>query len=79
MMEEDIQTVLRKGWTEMIKKVYEVDPLVCPKYQGEMKIISFIADYSVVDKIINHLKLSFIAERPPPHLSQQLSISASPW
>lgn len=23
-------------------------------------------DYGVVDKIINHLKLTFVAERPPP-------------
>lgn len=35
-----------------------------------MKVIAFITDYSVVDRIINHLKLSFIAERPPPQVSQ---------
>jgi hypothetical protein len=23
-------------------------------------------DYAVVDRIINHLKLTFVAERPPP-------------
>lgn len=50
----------------MIKKVYEIDPLQFPKCKGEMKVITFITDYSVVDRIINHLKLSFIAERPPP-------------
>jgi len=31
-----------------------------------MKIIAFLTDYSVVDRIINHLKLTFVAERPPP-------------
>ncbi|MBN1273070.1 MAG: acid--CoA ligase [Candidatus Aminicenantes bacterium] len=31
-----------------------------------MRIISFITDYAVVDRIINHLKLTFVAERPPP-------------
>ncbi|MCK4431598.1 MAG: acid--CoA ligase [Candidatus Aminicenantes bacterium] len=31
-----------------------------------MHIISFIDDHKVIDKIINHLKLSFMAERPPP-------------
>jgi len=31
-----------------------------------MRIIAFITDYAVVDRIINHLKLSFAAERPPP-------------
>lgn len=50
----------------MIKKVYEVDPLICPKCAGQMRIIAFITDYSAVDRIINHLKLTFAAERPPP-------------
>jgi len=33
-----------------------------------MKVISFLADYAVVDRIINHLELTFVAERPPPPL-----------
>ena len=61
-----------KAWAEMIKKVYEVNPLLCPKCHAQMKIIAFITDYSVVDRIINHLKLSFRAEWPPPlHVAQQ--------
>ena len=31
-----------------------------------MRIIAFIVDHNTIDKIIKHLKLSFIAERPPP-------------
>jgi hypothetical protein len=50
----------------MIRKVYEVSPLVCPKCRGEMRIIAFITDFSVVDRIINHLKLTFTAAKPPP-------------
>jgi len=31
-----------------------------------------ITDFAVVDKIIDHFKLSFIAERPPPsHIAYQ--------
>ncbi len=38
-----------------------------------MKVISFVTDYAVVDRIINHLKLTFVAERPPPaHLVVRL-------
>ena len=33
---------------------------------GEMKVIAFLTDFSVVDSIINHLKLSFVAAKPPP-------------
>jgi len=50
----------------MIRKVYEVDPMLCPQCGGHMKVIAFLIDYGVVDKIIRHLKLTFIAERPPP-------------
>jgi len=49
----------------MIRKVYEVDPLVCPQCGGRMKVIAFLTDYAVVDRIIDHLKLTFVAERPP--------------
>jgi len=39
--------------------------MVCPKCGGMMKVISFLIDYAVVDRIINHLRLTFVAERPP--------------
>jgi hypothetical protein len=31
-----------------------------------MRIIAFITDCAVVDRIINQLKLTFVPERPPP-------------
>jgi len=42
------------------------NPMACPRCQGEMRIIAFLTDYAVVDRIIAHLKLTFVAERPPP-------------
>lgn len=44
-------------WRECIKKVWEVDTLVCPKCTGEMKIISFIYKRTVIKKILTHLNL----------------------
>ncbi|MGB2906001.1 MAG: transposase [Candidatus Aminicenantaceae bacterium] len=64
------------GWAEMIKKVYETDPLLCPKCRGQMSIISFIEDHKVIDKIIIHLKLTFMAERPPPPQAVQQELAA---
>ena len=66
----------RRGWAEMIRKVHEVDPLLCPKYGGQMRIIAFLTDYAVVDRIIHHLKLTFVAERPPPPHQQELLMAA---
>ena len=31
-----------------------------------MKVVAFITDYAAVDRIIGHLKLTFVAEKPPP-------------
>ncbi|MGB8951977.1 MAG: acid--CoA ligase [Candidatus Aminicenantales bacterium] len=31
-----------------------------------MKVIAFITDYQAVDRIIEHLKLRFVAAKPPP-------------
>ncbi len=47
-------------------QVYEVDPMVCPQCGATMKVIAFLTDHVVVDRIIDHLKLAFVAERPPP-------------
>jgi hypothetical protein len=55
-----------KGWAEMIRKVYEVDPLLCPTCGGQMSVISFIEEPKTIDRIIRHLELTFEAERPPP-------------
>jgi hypothetical protein len=61
-----------RGWAEIRRKVFEVDPLTCPSCGSRMRIIAFITDYAVVDSIINHLNLTFVAERPPPpHVASQ--------
>jgi hypothetical protein len=33
-----------KKWRVLIKKVWEADPLLCPKFQKEMRIVSLIDD-----------------------------------
>jgi hypothetical protein len=79
MAEEEAKPIRSKGWAEMIRKVFEVNPMVCPKCGGEMKVIAFITDHVVVDRIIDHLKLTFAAERPPPEcVLQDLLMVADP-
>jgi len=65
-MIEELRRVPSKGWAAMIRKVYEVDPMICPKCGGTMKVVAFITEHAVVDRIIDHLKLTFVAEKPPP-------------
>jgi hypothetical protein len=47
---------LRRSWAQLIKRIYEVDPLICPSCGSEMKVIAFITEHDVVDKILRHLK-----------------------
>jgi hypothetical protein len=43
-----------------------------------MKIIAFITKYAVVDRIINHLKLTFAAAKPPPsHVFTEVALMAA--
>ncbi|EMS77964.1 IS91 family transposase [Desulfotignum phosphitoxidans] len=56
----------RRNWARLIRKIYEVDPLVCPKCHGEMKIISFIEEFDVIEKILRHLDLWDIHNHDPP-------------
>jgi len=39
----------------LIKRIYEVDPLVCPSCGSDMKVIAFITEHDVVDAILRHL------------------------
>jgi len=78
IVEEESPTIPRRGWAEMIRKVYEVNPLTCPQCGGTMKVIAFITDFPVVDRIIDHLKLTFVADRPPPpHIAYQELLMAA--
>ena len=64
---EEYNKGANKSWARLIKKIYEVDPLICPKCKGQMRIIAFIEDYKVVRKILDYLGIDeFKRDRPPP-------------
>jgi hypothetical protein len=74
----EIAASLRSSQRQLSSKFYKVDPMVCPKCGGRMKIVSFLTDYAAVDRIISHLKLTFVAERPPPpHIADQEVLMAA--
>ena len=78
IVEEESPRVPRRGWAEIRRKVFKVDPLTCPSCGSQMRIIAFITDYAMVDRIIHHLKLTFVAKRPPPPhvVSQQFFLDS---
>ena len=62
------EKIFRRNWARLIQKIYEVDPLVCPKCQGAMRVISSIEDPSVIQAILNHLGIRLVRSRPPPKI-----------
>jgi hypothetical protein len=62
-----------KKWRELIKKVWEVDPLICPDCGSEMKIIALIDDKETIETILRHLRLweNPAPPRPPPKAPDQ--------
>jgi hypothetical protein len=69
----------RITWAALIKAVYEVDPLKCPKCGGTMKIVAFIEEARVIEKILRHCELWKVPEpHPPPVKSIGPSVPVGP-
>lgn len=47
----------KAAWAKLIRKVYEVDPLECPKCGAQMRVIALIEDPAVIERILSWLRL----------------------
>ncbi|KAF5430188.1 hypothetical protein C5S42_00655, partial [Candidatus Methanomarinus sp.] len=71
----------RQLWAVFLKKVWDVDALKCPKCGGQMKVISFIEQPSVIRLILKHLNL-WEDPRPPPEPLEMVcepNVDYIPW
>jgi len=50
---------LRKCWADLLRRVYEIDPLVCPRCSATMRVVGFITRRETIDRILDHQR------RPP--------------
>jgi len=63
----------RRMWAILLKKVWDIDALRCPKCGGRMKAISVIERPSVIRLILEHLELWHEGEpRSPPDSLQMV-------
>lgn len=46
----------RKRWANLIRHIYELDPLVCPRCGGAMKIISFITEGQTIRAVLESVR-----------------------
>ena len=64
--ESDIrQEYRRSSWSACIKRLYEIDPLECPKCKAQMRIISFIQDTHSIKDIMKAQGIPDF-QAPPP-------------
>jgi hypothetical protein len=60
----------RAAWARLLAKVFEVDPLLCPRCQTEMKVLALITEPALIDRLLAHrrqagLESPFDARGPP--------------
>ncbi len=53
--DSDFARSRRRSWARLLRKLLEVDPLLCPKCGVEMRIVAVITDPQVIDRILGHL------------------------
>lgn len=46
----------RRLWAQLLRRVYEVDPLTCRECGGPMRILAFIQEPAAIRKILAHLE-----------------------
>ena len=68
------KAALRRRWANLIRRVFEVDPLVCDRCGGQLRVIAFITQPRVIRKILDHLKKRKGRNRAPPP-AQSASVS----
>jgi len=67
ILEEPEPRAVSKRWSALIKKIYEVDPLVCDHCGGRMKIKSFVTNPHEVARILTHHNIpTYRAPAPIP-------------
>jgi hypothetical protein len=59
------RAALRKSWAQLIRRVYQTDPLKCD-CGGTFRVISFITEHKVIRKILDHLENRKRDSRAPP-------------
>jgi hypothetical protein len=56
----------RRRWAELLRRIFEVDPLRCPRCGEAMRVVAFITDPRIIDRILDHLQRTHRRPRAPP-------------
>ena len=74
---EEVNVDARKrAWARLLAKVYEVDPMVCPKCGADMKVIAVIEDPDQLKRILRYPGCR--AEQQPQAATRLVKMGRSP-
>ena len=45
-----------RRWAELLRRIFEVDPLMCPACGGRMRIVGFVVVPRDIDRILRHIR-----------------------
>lgn len=70
----------RLTWSQLIRKVYELDPLLCPYCGAQLEIVAFVIDWVSLRRLLTHLGFAPRQPEPlahaPPHDKEPLRAHA---
>jgi hypothetical protein len=67
--EPEVVREAKRRWAELLTRIFEVNPLACPRCGEEMHIVAFITEPKTIDRILEHLRrteTSHRRQRAPP-------------
>ncbi len=50
-----VRQAAKTAWAKLIRKVFEIDPLLCPECGAQMRVIALIEDPAVIERILSWL------------------------
>jgi hypothetical protein len=62
-IDPELSRAAKAAWARLIQKVYEVDPMLCPRCGAPMRIVAVIEEKLVIERILRHI--GAWAPRPP--------------
>ncbi len=53
----------RRRWAELLRRIFEIEPLACPRCGQTMRIVAFITAPKAIDRILDHFRRTASARR----------------
>jgi len=75
LVDPEYRNAARSAWAQLIKKVYAVDPLICPHCGGELRFLAVIEEAPVIQWILRHLPFRGVGSISAAHLLKANSYS----